>query len=68
MKETREEQRHRLLATGVILGTTGALGVILPLICGVPDAMGAVAFPVGFLVGLSAGLGTALTLGNIRPP
>ena len=67
MRATNELQRHRFLATGSILCTTGALGIILPLIFGIPESMGAVAFPVGFLAGLTAGLGTALTLCNLPP-
>ena len=67
MRATSELQRRRFLATGSILCTTGALGIVLPLIFGIPDTMGSVAFPVGFLAGLTAGLGTALTLFNLTP-
>jgi len=66
MRATNECQRRYLLATGAILGTAGAAGIIIPLITGVPDAMGPLAFPVGFLVGLSAGLGATLSLLNLK--
>ncbi|MBU0719370.1 MAG: hypothetical protein KJ749_14075 [Planctomycetes bacterium] len=66
MKTRNEQERRQLLATGAVLASVGGAGIIIPLIVGVPEATGAVAFPVGFLVGLATGLGTVLTLFNLR--
>ena len=62
-----ERRRRRRLGMGAALGTLGAAGIILPQIFGLPEVIDPIAFPVGFVVGVTTGLGATLTLFNLRP-
>jgi|GEM_PF-5646053 len=67
MLATNDRQRRQFLAIGAALCTLGSLGVVLPLILGMPNVPDQLAFPIGFIFGIATGLGAGLSLVNLRP-
>ena len=53
------------LALGSVMATIAALGIVLSILLGWPDAPRPWGFLLGFMVGLFAGLGATLTLAGL---
>ncbi len=53
------------LALGAVLGTLGALSIVLSLLLGWPGASGPWAFLLGFVTGVVTGLGAALSAAGL---